>query len=235
MDNVTLNGFEVFEELMPGASVKNKSITPPTNEEEEETKIDLEGVGEELSEEELNNIRKNTKTETEEEKEEELEEEDKDVKSKSKAKPKTTTKEETEEPEVEEEEPEESTDETTIVTGFFDSLSEKLGWDDIEDDDKPKTVEDLIDYFNDVIEENSVPQYASKEVEQLDEFVKNGGNLRDYFSIDSEVDLDDIDLEDESNQKLVLKEFLKEKGFNTKQIEKKLTKYEEAGILEDES
>lgn len=225
MDNITLNGFEVFEELMPGASVKNKPIVSPTNEEEEETKIDLEGVGEELSEEELNNIRKNTKTETEEEKEEELEEEDKEVKSKSKAKPKTTTKEETEE----------STDETTIVTGFFDSLSEKLGWDDIEDDDKPKTVEDLIDYFNDVIEENSVPQYASEEVEQLDKFVKNGGNLRDYFSIDSEVDLDDIDLEDESNQKLVLKEFLKEKGFNTKQIEKKLTKYEEAGILEDES
>lgn len=242
MDNITLNGFEVFEELMPGASVKNKPVVSPTNEEEEETKIDLEGVGEELSEEELNNIRKNTKTETEEEKEEELEEEDKEVKSKSKAKPKTTTKEETEEPEVEEEEPEveeeepeESTDETTIVTGFFDSLSEKLGWDDIEDDDKPKTVEDLIDYFNDVIEENSVPQYASEEVEQLDKFVKNGGNLRDYFSIDSEVDLDDIDLEDESNQKLVLKEFLKEKGFNTKQIEKKLTKYEEAGILEDES
>lgn len=231
MDNVTLNGFEVFEDLMPGASVKNKPITPPTNEEEEETKIDLEGVGEELSEEELNNIRKNTKTETEEEKEEELEE----VKSKSKAKPKTTIKEETEEPEVEEEEPEESTDETTIVTGFFDSLSEKLGWDDIEDDDKPKTVEDLIDYFNDVIEENSVPQYASEEVEQLDKFVKNGGNLRDYFSIDNEIDLDDIDLEDESNQKLVLKEFLKEKGFNAKQIEKKLTKYEEAGILEDES
>lgn len=227
MDNVTLNGFEVFEELMPGASVKNKPIVSPTNEEEEEeeTKIDLEGVGEELSEEELNNIRKNTKTETEEEKEEELEEEDKEVKSKSKAKPKTTTNEETEE----------STDETTIVTDFFDSLSEKLGWDDIEDDDKPKTVEDLIDYFNDVIEENSVPQYASEEVEQLDKFVKNGGNLRDYFSIDSEVDLDDIDLEDESNQKLVLKEFLKEKGFNTKQIEKKLTKYEEAGILEDES
>lgn len=220
---------------MPGASVKNKPIVSPTNEEEEETKIDLEGVGEELSEEELNNIRKNTKTETEEEKEEELEEEDKEVKSKSKAKPKTTTKEETEKPEVEEEEPEESTDETTIVTGFFDSLSEKLGWDDIEDDDKPKTVEDLIDYFNDVIEENSVPQYASEEVEQLDKFVKNGGNLRDYFSIDNEIDLDDIDLEDESNQKLVLKEFLKEKGFNAKQIEKKLTKYEEAGILEDES
>lgn len=234
MDNITLNGFEVFEDLMPGASVKNKPITTPNNEEEEETKIDLEGVGEELSEEELDNIRKNTKVETEEE--EEPEEEDKEVKSKPKAKPKTTTKEEVEEePEVEEEEPEYSTDEATIVTDFFDSLSEKLGWDDIEDGDKPKTVEDLIDYFDEVIKENSVPQYASEEVEQLDNFVKNGGNLKNYFSIDNEIDLDDIDLEDESNQKLVLKEFLKEKGFNAKQIEKKLTKYEEAGILEDES
>lgn len=241
MDNVTLNGFEVFEELMPGASVKNKPIVSPTNEEEEETKIDLEGVGEELSEEELNNIRKNTKTETEEEPE--PEEQTKRVKKNSKSN------------NIQEEETKDDTDDNTddgeddildntisgdnseasIVGGFFDSISEKLGWEDVEEDEKPQTVEDLIDYFAGVIEENSVPQYASEEVEQLDKFVKNGGNLRDYFSIDNEIDLDDIDLEDESNQKLVLKEFLKEKGFNAKQIEKKLTKYEEAGILEDES
>lgn len=230
MDNITLNGFEVFEELMPGASVKNKTVT--TTEEEEETKIDLEGAGEELSEEELDNIRKSAKTEPEEE-EDEVEEE-KEEEPKAKPTKKSKVKEEVEEDEIDDP-VDETTDETTIVTGFFDSLSEKLGWDDIEDDDKPKTVEDLIDYFDEVIKENSVPQYASEEVEQLDNFVKNGGNLRNYFSIDNEIDLDDIDLEDESNQKLVLKEFLKEKGFNAKQIEKKLTKYEEAGILEDES
>lgn len=230
MDNITLNGFEVFEDLMPGASVKNKTVTP--TEEEEDTKIDIEGVGEELSEEELENIRKTTKTEPEEE-EDEVEEE-KEEEPKAKPTKKSKVKEEVEEDEVDDP-VDETTDETTIVTGFFDSLTEKLGWDDIEEDEKPKTVEDLIDYFDEVIKENSVPQYASEEVEQLDKFVKNGGNLRDYFSIDNEIDLDDIDLEDESNQKLVLKEFLKEKGFNTKQIEKKLTKYEEAGILEDES
>lgn len=240
MDNVTLNGFEVFEELMPGASVKNKTVT--TVEEEEDTKIDIEGVGEELSEEELEDIRKTTKTEPEEE-EDEVEEQDE---SKTTKKNKATKQVKNNEPNTDDNDDDNLDDtlddnlssdnsESDIVIGFFDSLSEKLGWDDIEDDDKPKTVEDLIDYFNDVIEENSVPQYASEEVEQLDKFVKNGGNLRDYFSIDNEIDLDDIDLEDESNQKLVLKEFLKEKGFNAKQIEKKLTKYEEAGILEDES
>jgi DNA-binding transcriptional MerR regulator len=70
----------------------------------------------------------------------------------------------------------------------------------------------------------------------LDEFVKNGGNLKDYFQIDGELDIDDINIEDdEVKQKLVLKEFLKEKGFSSKSIEKKLTKYEEAGLLEDEA
>lgn len=127
-------------------------------------------------------------------------------------------------------------DESTVVTKFFDALSEKLNWDDVEDSEKPKTAEDLVEYFKDIIEENSVPNYASEEMEKLDAFVRNGGNLRDYLQIDAEIDLDEIDItEDEGNQKLVLREFLKEKGFNNKQIEKKLTKYEDAGLLEDEA
>lgn len=111
-----------------------------------------------------------------------------------------------------------------------------MGWDLDEEEEVPSTPEELVDYFQSVIEENSVPQYASEEVEALDNFVKNGGNLRDYFEIDGELDLEEISIEeDETNQKLVLKEFLKEKGFNSKQIEKKLTKYEDAGLLEDEA
>lgn len=231
MDNITLNGFEVFEDLMPGASVKNKTNTTSTTE-EEDNKIDIDSASEELSEEELNNIRKTT-TKTEDKKEDTEDntvEEEKEVNTKNNA-----SKEDKAEESQEEEEDEESSNETTIVTGFFDSLSEKLGWEDVSEEEKPKTVEDLIDYFNDVIEENSTPQYASEEIEQLDKFVKNGGNIRDYFIIDAEVDLDNIDLDEESNQKLVLREFLKEKGFNNTQIEKKLNKYEDAGILEDES
>jgi hypothetical protein len=111
-----------------------------------------------------------------------------------------------------------------------------MGWEINDEDDIPTTPEELVDYFQQVIEENSVPQYASKEVEDLDNFVKNGGNIRDYLQIDAEIDLENIDItEDEGNQKLILKEFLKEKGFNSKQIEKKLNKYEDAGLLEDEA
>lgn len=232
MDNITLNGFEVFEDLMPGASVKNKTNTVSTTE-EEDIKIDIDSASEELSEEELNNIRKTT-TKTEDKKEDtenNTVEEEEEINTKNN----TSKEDKAKESEEEEEEEEEPSNETTMVTGFFDSLSEKLGWEDVSEEEKPKTVEDLIDYFNDVIEENSTPQYACEEIEQLDKFVKNGGNIRDYFVIDAEVDLDNIDLDEENNQKLVLKEFLKEKGFNNAQIEKKLSKYEDAGILEDES
>ena len=128
------------------------------------------------------------------------------------------------------------TSEEELVSSFFDSLADKLGWDDIEDDERPTTAEDLINYFADVIEQNSVPTYANDEMAALDEFVRNGGNLRDYIKIDAELDLDNIQIEDnESNQKQVLRELLKEKGFNDAQINKKLTKYEDAGILEDEA
>ena len=47
--------------------------------------------------------------------------------------------------------------------------------------------------------------------------------------------LDNIDLEDENNQKSIVKLLLREKGFNEKQIDKKIQKYEDAGLLEDEA
>jgi len=89
--------------------------------------------------------------------------------------------------------------------------------------------------MQDVVEENSKPDYASDEVAALDEFVRNGGKLQDYFKTDHELDLDNIDIEDEHSQKTVVRQLLKEKGFSDKQIEKKIQKYEDAGLLEDEA
>lgn len=126
-------------------------------------------------------------------------------------------------------------DESEVVTSFFDVLADKFGWDFAEDEAKPKTFDELVEFMQATVEESSKPEYASEEIEQLDNFVKQGGDIKKYFTIDAELDLDDIDMEDENNQKLVVKELLKEKGFSTKQIEKKLTKYEDAGLLEDEA
>ena len=244
----TLNGFEaILESLNPNVGAnKTKEIDNIDNE--------FDAV-EELTDEELEALRgKTSKKSTNNKEDEEEEEDDVDGKgeedddietnepSKTKKSSKKTTKTDKDNDTVDEKGEEDdidSNDGTTseeLIVNFFDSLSEQLGWSDVEDEDKPKTAEDLIEYFKDVIEENSVPQYASEEVEKLDEFVRNGGNLKDYFSIDADIDLDNIEVEDnEINQKLVVKEFLKEKGFSAKQIDKKITKYEDAGILEDEA
>lgn len=233
MDSNTLNGFEVFEDfMMPGSDVNNNRM--PGNENE------FEGASEELTDEELEELRKGNKGN----KEEEEDVDDPKNKPSKKSKPEDNEEEEEEE---EDNEPNNDPDndidnnqgediESNAVTSFFEALSDKMGWELDEDEEIPQTPEELVEYFKDVIEENSVPQYASEEVEALDNFVKNGGNLRDYFQIDGDLDLEEINIEDsEVNQKLVIKEFLKEKGFNAKQIEKKLTKYEEAGLLEDEA
>ena len=126
-------------------------------------------------------------------------------------------------------------DDSELVGSFFDAMSEELGWEFEEGDEKPKSVPELINYFKTVIEENSKPDFASEEIEALDAYVKQGGDLKKYLQIDAELDLDDIDLDEESNQKAVVKMWLKEKGFSAKQIEKKISKYEDAGLLEDEA
>lgn len=229
MEKNTLNGFEaVFDLLNPNVGDKSdKNI--------------VDNVSESLTDEELEEIRKqqNKKTEDEEKEEEELEEKEEDTKKENKKKEKEEKEDGDDGSKDNDPDPDDNDtitgNEEEIITGFFDSLAEKLGWEDVEDDDKPRTAEDLIDYFKEVIEENSVPQYASDEVEALDKFVKNGGNLRDYFTIEGEIDLENIDIEDEINQKIIVRELLKEKGYSTKQIDKKVAKYEDAGILEDEA
>lgn len=128
-----------------------------------------------------------------------------------------------------------SENETSNVVGFFDAFAETLGW-DVEDDEKPKSVEDLVEYVRNVVDENSKPQYAAKEVEDLNEFVKNGGNIEDYFqSLNQINDYKNIDITDESNQKRVVRDYLAYTGLNESQINRKLSKYEEAGLLEDEA
>lgn len=235
----TLNGFETILDVFTPSVGAGK-----TNKEDIDNNLedDLNVASEELTDEELEELRKPKKEKkVEKRKPEEDEEEDEeddidDSEEEEEEEPVKKTKKAKKEEVEEEEEETIETGEEEVITGFFDSLAQQLGWDDVEDDEKPKTAEDLIDYFKEVIEENSTPKYSSEEVEKLDEFVRNGGNLKDYFSIDADIDLTDIEVEDnEINQKIVVKELLKEKGYSAKSIEKKLTKYEEAGILEDEA
>ena len=234
---MTLGGFEaVLDSFIPNpdGGFRNSNVDENVNVNADE----FESLDdEELEDIKNNNIEVKNKKEkpVEEQDTEEEEIEEEDIEDKSKRKPGRPRKEETIEEETEEEEEIEDNNEENVVTNFFDAMAEKLNWEFEEDEDKPKSVDELINYFQNVIEENSKPEYSSEEVEALDNFVKQGGDLKKYLTIDAELDLDDIDIEDETNQKLVVKQLLKEKGFSTKKIDKLVSRYEEAGLLEDEA
>lgn len=234
---MTLGGFEaVLDSFIPNpdGGFRNSNIDENVNVNADE----FESLDdEELEDIKNNNIEVKNKKEkpVEEQDTEEEEIEEEDIEDKPKRKPGRPRKEETIEEETEEEEEVEDNNEENVVTNFFDAMAEKLNWEFEEGEDKPKNVDELINYFQNVIEENSKPEYSSEEVEALDNFVKQGGDLKKYLTIDAELDLDDIDIEDETNQKLVVKQLLKEKGFSTKKIDKLVSRYEEAGLLEDEA
>lgn len=123
-----------------------------------------------------------------------------------------------------------------VVGTFFDAIAEAAGWDDITDDEKPKTVEGLVEYMKSVVESSATPQYANDDIAALDEYVRNGGKIEDFIQQSSGViDLSNLDLSNEHIQKSLIREFLSEKGFSDQQIRRKLEKYEEADILEDEA
>lgn len=234
---MTLGGFEaVLDSFIPNpdGGFRNSNVDENVNVNADE----FESLDdEELEDIKNNNIEVKNKKEkpVEEQDTEEEEIEEEDIEDKPKRKPGRPRKEETIEEETEEEEEVEDNNEENVVTNFFDAMAEKLNWEFEEGEDKPKNVDELINYFQNVIEENSKPEYSSEEVEALDNFVKQGGDLKKYLTIDAELDLDDIDIEDETNQKLVVKQLLKEKGFSTKKIDKLVSRYEEAGLLEDEA
>lgn len=221
----TLGGFEAFlDDFIP-----NPDGTPRAPEIDNSDPIDDDDLDELLKNQTdpvANKVKKTV--------EEPIDDEDDDepIVEEPKRKPGRPKKEEVIEEPIEEPE-----DDSELVGNFFDAMAEELGWefDEEETESKPKNVQELISYFKTVIEENSKPDFASEEIEALDAYVKQGGDLKKYLQIDAELDLDDIDLDEESNQKAVVKMLLKEKGFSSKQIDKKISKYEDAGLLEDEA
>lgn len=123
----------------------------------------------------------------------------------------------------------------TPASLFFDAVAEGLGLELTEEEEKPRDVEGIVKYFVDLINEESTPIYASEETKMLDDYVRNGGSLTDYFNHSSGDNYENFDISIESNQRKVVRDFLLEKGFSEAQVQKKITKYVDADILEDEA
>lgn len=125
--------------------------------------------------------------------------------------------------------------ETQQIGLFFDAFAEELGW-DVADDQKPESIPALIDYIKDVVEQNSVPQYADQRIQQLDEYVKNGGNFEDFYARQQQrMSYENMDIEDESNQKAAIRDFLRYQGYDDNQINRKIERYEDGDMLEEEA
>lgn len=121
---------------------------------------------------------------------------------------------------------------------LFDAIGESFGWnmDDIKEEDRPLTVDDLTHYMREVVQQNSVPKYADERIQQLDEYVKNGGKFEDFYGKQQQsLSYDNIDMEDEDNQKAVVSELLRYNGYTDDQIKNKISRYEDADMLEEES
>lgn len=124
------------------------------------------------------------------------------------------------------------------VSLLFDAVAESLGWnvDDINEEDKPVTVDGLTKYLSEAVQQSSVPEYADDRIQALDEFVRNGGRFEDFYAKQQEeLTLNNIDLEDENNQKAVVRELMRYSGYTDAQINKKIERYEDGDMLYDEA
>ena len=127
--------------------------------------------------------------------------------------------------------------ESEISTFFASELAKKLKLEVDEDDLKFESVDDVLELMTEIVNENSKPTYASDEVEAYDEFVRNGGDLKDFYKevYSGKLDVAAVDLEKEYDQRAVVRENLLNQGYKEEKIKKMISRYEEAETLKEEA
>ena len=125
--------------------------------------------------------------------------------------------------------------ETEMVTSFIDVLSEKWGW-DLEEEKKPKTIDEFVGFMEKVIDQNAKPEYADEIVERFDKYVKEGGDPRQFIKIHYEIpDYAKMDPKDESQAKAIITDYYASKGMPIEKIKKLISKLEVDNELESEA
>jgi len=220
----SLDGFDVFANMLTGGTPEEGGRTKDVN---EPPLVDPEKIKADLS------IKEEPIVETPPKEEGEVVEGEKEVVEEQLI-PEKVEKEKTSS--VEETTPDLGEFETDVTTLLNEKFSEELGW-DIPEEEAPKTVKEFVDFMKEVVSEASAPAYANDEVAAYDEYVRNGGSLRDFYksTMDGKVDIDALDLDNTFDQKQILKEYYGTQGYADDRINKMLTRYENAGVLEDEA
>lgn len=126
--------------------------------------------------------------------------------------------------------------EPEISSYFASILADKLGL-DIDEKQKFESTDDVIDLMTNIIKENSKPEYANEEIAKYDQYIRNGGNLKTFYDeiYKDSVNVEDLDLEDEVDQKKAIEANLKNLGYKEDRIKKVINRYEAAEVLRDEA
>ena len=127
-------------------------------------------------------------------------------------------------------------DEEEIVDSFFDLFAQELGW-DYDEEQKPKSINSLVNYMNDLVQQSAANSFSAPEVKEINDYIANGGSLQDYLeAYNNDVSIENISLEDSvENQKRVIRDHLSKQGFSEENIENKIQRYEDVGTLEEEA
>jgi len=224
IESPTLGGFEALSGLITKQGGVPSGITeedPELTTEELKAKLEEDGEIEEESDEgdegDDGESEENEGIEDLEEEIEEQEEEDED-----------NTPEDKTTPDLAEAEPE-------IAKYMAEQLAQEMGW--TFEDEKFTSVKDVVDYMAAVVQKSSKPDYSSEEMQKLDDFVRDGGNLRDFYdqAVGGRVDPEAVDLAVEENQRAVIRENLRNQGYKDERINKYIERYQDAETLEDEA
>jgi hypothetical protein len=147
--------------------------------------------------------------------------------------------------------PEPEEEEEEVTEGLVNALAAKLGYEFGEDEEYEETEEGLVqfiqkqqqvgaqeiveNYFNNVHPKGGEFFDLINMISDLSES-EQGDIIEEFFKGKSpELDYSSINLEDENTQKSVLKTFYRASGFSDEQINKKLDKFEIAGMLQEEA
>lgn len=127
--------------------------------------------------------------------------------------------------------------ESEISTFFGSELAKKLKLDIDEKDLKFESIDEVLELMTEIVDENSKPTYSSEEVEAYDEFVKNGGSLREFYKdvYAGKLNSDAVDLEKDYDQRAVIRENLINQGYKEEKIKKMISRYEESETLKEEA
>ena len=120
-----------------------------------------------------------------------------------------------------------------VAAYLQEKLFEKFGFE--LGDERFESVDDIVEFVREVVEENAKPTYASEELAKMDEFVRNGGDLKQYIEATAPIDPEGVNIDSYSDQKKVIRELLHSKGYSQDKIERAIERYEDAGVLREEA